>query len=323
MSSSNHLKNIAIVGATGRSGSYMVESLLAKNTFIITAITREESTAIPPQGLKVAKVNYSNHGSLVSALKAQDALVITLSTIAQNEQSALFRAAADANVPWILPNEWAPDTANEDLCRDVGPFQKLADFRKELESLGKSSWIGISCSFWYEWSLGIAPAYGFDIPNKQVTFFDDGTQKINTSTWAQVGRAVAGVLSLPIRAENGVKSDECLEHFRNKMVYISSFTVSQMDMFDSILRVTGDKASEWKVTHENSKERWAKGFEDMKKGDRMGFARYMYTRVFFPDGVGNFEKTRGLQNELLGLPHEDIDKATKVAIERSKTNPWA
>lgn len=48
--------------------------------------------------------------------------MITLSGFAPADtQEKLIRAAADAGVPWILPNEWAPDTANEDLVRDV-PF---------------------------------------------------------------------------------------------------------------------------------------------------------------------------------------------------------
>jgi hypothetical protein len=48
----------------------------------------------------------------------------------------------------------------------------------------------------------------------------------------------------------------------------------------------------------------------MQKGDRMGFARMIYTRVFFPDDCGNFEKTKGTINDLLGLLKENIGEAT-------------
>ena len=57
-------------------------------------------------------------------------------------------------------------------------------------------------------------------------------------------------------------------------------------------------------------------------GDRFGFVKQMYTRVFFPDDSGDYEKRRGLSNELLGLPNEAIDEATKAAIERQKTSPY-
>jgi hypothetical protein len=48
----------------------------------------------------------------------------------------------------------------------------------------------------------------------------------------------------------------------------------------------------------------------------------MYTRVFYPDGCGDFEHNKGTLNKVLDLPHEDIDEAIKVAIERSKASSW-
>ena len=41
----------------------------------------------------------------------------------------------------------------------------------------------------------------------------------------------------------------------------------------------------------------------------------MYTRVFYPDGGGDFEASRGLQNDVLGLPKEDLDEFTKIAVQ--------
>ena len=50
----------------------------------------------------------------------------------------------------------------------------------------------------------------------------------------------------------------------------------------------------------------------------------MYTRVFFPDGSGDFESNKGTLNAVLNLPVEDLDEATGRAIERAKTTtPWA
>ena len=164
---------------------------------------------------------------------------------------------------------------------------------------------------------GVPPSYGFDLANRTVTLFDDGDTKISTTTWPQVGRAVAALLSLPIQPE-GQDEEHSLAHFRNKLVYVSSFTLSQREMLDSVLRVTGTSIADWTVTKEPSNERYLCGIEDMKKGDRMGFARMMYSRVFYPDGNGDFEKRRGTSNTVLGLPKEDLDEATRVAIERSK-----
>lgn len=93
-------------------------------------------------------------------------------------------------------------------------------------------------------------------------------------------------------------------------------------MLESALRVTGTNKDEWKITKESSQDRYANGLEMMKQGQRVGFAKAMYTRVFFPDGCGNFEDNKGTLNSLLGLPKENIDEATKRAIERSKLPQW-
>jgi len=137
----------------------------------------------------------------------------------------------------------------------------------------------------------------------------------------QVGRAVAALLSLPIKPE-GSNKEACLENFKNQVVYINSFTVSQQDMLESAFRVTGTKKDDWTITKEPAQERYMSGIKEMKEGKRIGFAKMMYTRVFYPDGCGDFEHNKGTLNKVLDLPQEDIDEATKVAIERSKVPGW-
>lgn len=137
----------------------------------------------------------------------------------------------------------------------------------------------------------------------------------------QVGRAVAAILSLPIKAD-GSNGETCLEDLKNRVVYVNSFTVSQRDMLDSTLRVTETNEDDWTITREPSKERYLNGLEEIKEGKRIGFAKMMYTRVFFPDGCGDTEHNKGTLNQLLGLPEENIDEFTKVAIERSKGPKW-
>lgn len=300
----------------------MTRSLLETGKHTITALTRADSKSTLPSGVLSKQIDYDDHASIVSALQGQDALVITLSTFAPpGQQEKLLKAAADADVPWVLPNEWSPDSQHEGLLKDVYPFFHMPAARAKIEELGKSSWIAVSCGFWYEWSLAIPAAFGIDLAGKEATLFDEGTTKMTISTWPQVGRAVAALLSLPIQAEGG-DTERCLEHFRNKNVYVGSFTVSQKDMLESALRVTGTQLSDWKITQERAVERYEKAKEDMKKGDRMAFARQMYTRVFYPDDSGDFEKRLGLQNEMLGLPKEDMDEATRAAVKRQQESTW-
>ncbi|KAK3060912.1 hypothetical protein LTS18_007439, partial [Coniosporium uncinatum] len=138
---------------------------------------------------------------------------------------------------------------------------------------------------------------------------------INISTWPQVGRAVASLLSLPVSASGG--GGACLNDFRNGFVYISSFKLSQHEMLESVQRVTGTRPEDWKVSYVPVKEAYAAGNERMRKGDWSAMKDVGYGRTFFPDGSGNYEDSKGLHNDVLGLPKEDLDEFTKIAIEHS------
>ena len=102
----------------------MTEALLKTGKHTVTAITRVDSQNKLPEGVISKKVDYSKPETLVEALRGQDALVITLSGLTPKEtETQLINAAGEADVPWILPNEWSPDTANEELVKDMFLFQ--------------------------------------------------------------------------------------------------------------------------------------------------------------------------------------------------------
>ncbi|KAH8881884.1 hypothetical protein GQ53DRAFT_466018 [Thozetella sp. PMI_491] len=89
-------------------------------------------------------------------------------------------------------------------------------------------------------------------------------------------------------------------------------------MLDSALRVTGTQKRDWTITNESSKERYNAGLQEIQGVKRIGYVKMMYTRDFYPDGCGDFEKHKGTLSGLLGLPAENIDEATKLAMERAK-----
>jgi hypothetical protein len=93
-------------------------------------------------------------------------------------------------------------------------------------------------------------------------------------------------------------------------------------MFESLLRVTGTKPEDWTITKQSAEERLAEGLREMQEGKHSGFAKKLYSRVFLPDGFGDFEHNKGTLNGLLGLPKEDLDEATKVAVERAGLARW-
>jgi hypothetical protein len=294
-----------------------VEELLKTTKHKVTAITREDSTSKLADGVLVKKVNYDNQSSLIEALQGQDALIITMSVMASpDQQTKLIEAAAAANVPWILPNEFGGDPLDLEIGKDNFLGVSKAKYRDHIEKLGKSSWIAIACGFWYEFSLAGGPyRYGFDFKSRTVTLFDEGNVKINTSTWPQCGRAVASLLSLKVAPDSEDDKSLTLTDFKNKCAYISSFTISQNDMLESVLRVTGTDLKDWKVTKVSVREYYKSGVEELQKGNRIGFAKLLYSRNFFPESSGDFGATKGLHNDVLGLPKEDLDEFTKIAVQ--------
>ena len=81
----SHLKNIAIVGGAGQSGSPIVKSLLESGKFNVTAITRSESSSNFSPAVKVHKGSYASEEFLESALQGQEVLIIILGTTAPKD----------------------------------------------------------------------------------------------------------------------------------------------------------------------------------------------------------------------------------------------
>lgn len=129
-----YIKNVAIVGAGGNSGRFITKELLSTGKHTVTAITRHDSQSKMPKDVTIKKVDYDSQETLVEALRDQDALIITLSGRAAIDEieMKLVHAAEEAGVSWILRNEWGPDTANEELVKDVSVFQPKGMLRDDV-----------------------------------------------------------------------------------------------------------------------------------------------------------------------------------------------
>lgn len=301
----------------------MVEGLLENGKHLLTAITRLSSTSKLPEGVQVVRIDYGSDDdtALVEALRGQQALIITMSVTAPPDIiTKLIQGAAKAGVPYILPNWFGHDAANDSLCNDSMLSTVRDRILGEIKSLGVSSYLLLSCNFWYEFSLGGGPSrFGFDFQKRTLIMFDKGDVTINSSTWPQCGRAIANLLSLKELPDNETDSSPTLSQFRNGSIYISSFRLSQLDMFESVKRVTGTTDADWTITHESAKQRWKDGQAALKQGDWSAFTKMLYSRMFLPGSLdGDFETTRGLDNDLINLPVEDLDEATAVGIQMGK-----
>ncbi|RBR08302.1 hypothetical protein FVER53590_13196 [Fusarium verticillioides] len=309
----NSIERVAIVGAGGTVGSHITNALLQTGKHTITALTRLGSTSNLPNGTIVAPVDYNDESTLIAALNNQQFLIITMAPNAPKDtHSKIVQAAAKAGVPYIMPNGYAGDIEQVKLGEDtlLGPIAKVN--RDEIERLGMK-WITVCCGFWFDYSLaGGESRFGFDFDKKTLTLYDDGNVKNSTSTLAQVGRAVAKILSLKELPEDENDESLTVSSLFNRAVYLNSFVVNQRDLFESVKRVTGTSDADWIVTHESSKKRYEEGMLQVKRGDMSGFSKLLYARAFFPEDPSDLSAKA--QNELLGLPREDLDEATKDGI---------
>jgi hypothetical protein len=242
-------------------------------------------------------------------------LVITLSVAAPAKvHSMLVKAAGKAAVPYVMPNLYGGDIQNTAVMQESMNGKAYRERLADFEGI-ETSWIALVCGFWYEFGLALKkPFFGFDIPGRSVTFYDNGDTKIDVSTWNQCGRAVAGLLSLP---ESG--ASPCVSDWKNKPLYINSFKVSQRDMLDSLHRVLGTTDKDWTIDFEPTDQRFKRGLQELKAGNMSGFPTASYARIFYPNGDGDFSSKWGISNELLALPQEDLDGVTKSVVDMVKS----
>ena len=319
---SNYLKTVTIVGASGHVGLPIATSLLAHGKHIITALTRPTSTSTLPAGLHaVNRVDFSSIPSLTAALAGQDVLIVTLGVMTPADvQHRLIDAAIAVGVRYVMLNEWGIDIDDERLSKESGGGDaawKIREYATEKMKGGRTKWLALTNGSWYEHSLMIPGAFGFDFKEKRVTFYDVGRQRISVSTWRQCGEAVAGLLALKVEHENEDGDELSVSHFGNGPVYVSSFAVTQREIFGSVLRVMGDKESEWTVDFENSEERRQRGLELFKEGQfAKGHVLRLYARIFSPQGGADHEAK--VVNAELGLKGEVLDEATARAVELAK-----
>ncbi|KAH9895362.1 hypothetical protein F4778DRAFT_746445 [Xylariomycetidae sp. FL2044] len=315
----NHIKKVAIIGAGGQIGKFLTSAVLSTGKHEVTVIGRPNSTSSPPSGVQVKQVDYyNNEEETVQALQGQHVLIITMSVTAPRDTvQKLVRAAAKAEVPYVFPNWYGHDAANKPLCDDSLLTPMLDRTAGEVKRLGVSKALLLNCNFWYEFGVAGGPdRCGFDIKKRTLVLFDGGDVPINMSTFPQCGRAVASLLNLDTAS---------LSKFHDRGVYVSSFLLNQRDMFESVKRVTQTTDADWTITHESAEDRWRQGRAEVDKGNYSAYTRMLYSRLFIDNGEndGDYESRGLLDNELLGLPVEDLDAATAVAIHMAENEEVA
>ncbi|KFY35868.1 hypothetical protein V494_05520 [Pseudogymnoascus sp. VKM F-4513 (FW-928)] len=293
------IKNVIVIGASGNIGGAIFKGIVASNKFTVTVLTRPESTATYPAGIKTIQSDYSEQ-SLVDAFQGQDAVVSALGAAGLAEEIKIIDAAVKAGVKRFIPSEYGSNSKNEKATALIPFFGLKAQINahlKEQEAKGLT-WTGIAAGPMFDWGINMG-LVGFNIHTKEALIFDDGNRRFSTTNLSQLGNAVVAVLSKPAATAN-------------QYLYIDSFTASQNEILAALEAETGAK---WTVTTSTTDAAVAEGQALFAKGDFSGLLLLLKAN-FLGEGYGSdFTKDAKLSNELLGLPDQSLAITVKALVK--------
>lgn len=291
------IRNVAIVGADGLLGPFVVKALASSKKFNVTVLKRKSSSSQSdyPPGVQTASISDNFPvDELVTALKDIDAVVITVKGSLADLQTRLADAAAQAGVKHFIPADFGScDSQDQLACELVPLFQRKADVRKHLQNLVSQhpgfSWTSIVCGHFFD--MDCMDFLHMDLAARKADILDDGETRCSATTLPQVGTAVVKILE-----KSGLKEIE------NRVIYIQSFCASQNQIVRIFERTTGQS---WKVDRIDSdafvKKEKAKAEEE---GDESSENLVWVLGTLY----ANWEERDGFSNEVLGLKEEDLEK---------------
>ncbi|KAJ5083467.1 NAD(P)-binding protein [Penicillium angulare] len=289
-SKTRYMSKVVVAGASGNLGPSIIDQLL-KNGFDVTVLSRQSSSHIFPEGVKVRHVDYTSRDSLCSALAGKNAVVSALPTHALDCQTLLIEAAVAAGVQRFIPSEFGSDTTNPN-CALLPLFQNKILAHEMLKE--KATQCGLSYTIIYtgpflDWGM----KHGFmNIKGKFIDLYNNGDQIFSTTTLPSIGRAVCGVLMKPIET-------------RNRVVRVHDIATTQKRILSMAKRVTGPYG--WMVNKPSIEDMLSNSFTAYWQGmqDVDTTAGFIAAASWGRGYGGVFEQT---DNELLGIPmmSEDV-----------------
>jgi NAD(P)-dependent dehydrogenase (short-subunit alcohol dehydrogenase family) len=149
----SELKNVAVAGATGSIGPYIVQALV-KHGFNVTVLTRQASRAKFDPRVHIIPTDYSPE-SLKAALEGQDAVVAPFGFAGIALQPQLIEAAVLAGVKRFLPSEFGFSNAAVQSSALTPPPPNKITVMKLLEEKSKEipefSYTAVACGTFIDW----------------------------------------------------------------------------------------------------------------------------------------------------------------------------
>ncbi|PNP56320.1 hypothetical protein THARTR1_03845 [Trichoderma harzianum] len=245
------IRNVAVAGASGNIGSYVLKALLQAN-FNVTVLTRSQKPGAYDSKITVAEVDFTSVSSLTSALQNQDAIVSTVGKNGLEAQKLLIDAAIAAGVQRFIPSDYGVCTTSPKVL-GLPFYSTLATIRQYLAEKAATSALSytiVAIGSFLEYVL-MTPAV-VNFKDHSVALMDEGKNRISTSPLASIGTAIAGVFKNP-------------DETKNRVVYVSATILTQKQVFDIAKELKPEIT--WTVSNIKSSDILKEGLDAVASGD--------------------------------------------------------
>ncbi|CAG7560658.1 unnamed protein product [Fusarium equiseti] len=231
------LKNIAIVGGSGRVGAFITKALHQYNQVNLTVITRASSKVTDyPSPIKVIKVpDGYPQTEIVKAFRGKDAVILAVGFAGEHHLPSLARASVEAGVKRLIASGFGVDASNQAAAEVFPVAANKVAMIKDLKSLEQPgwSWTDVACGVFLDFCIQVG-FFGINPANKKAEIWDDGNAKFTATTREAIGQAVVGILNHP-------------EETHNRTVFISSTELSLNEILAEEQRLAGKDG--WDISY--------------------------------------------------------------------------
>lgn len=299
------IKNVALIGGTGTLGAPVLK-VLKRSQFDICILNRHSSKSVYP-GLKVITVpDDLDVDTVAQALRDNqiDALIITIAGSHVESQKKLIDASFKGGVKRVMPAEFGSCDSADEKTNEILPLMKgkkvvrdylvsLQDKKREGES-GNLTWTSLVTGHFFDYGLTCG-LLKFDVKGRKAYILDGGNIKFSGSNLEFIGNAVVKILEKPQETEN-------------KLLYVHSHYVTQLEVLAALEKVTGDK---FERIDESSEEELSKVRPKMLEGD---FDAREEVVAIWGVVASDWSKKEAFANELLGLQQDDLHETIEKVV---------
>ncbi|EMR65844.1 putative -like family protein [Eutypa lata UCREL1] len=301
------IKKVALIGATGNLGSELLEALVSSGSFDVTVIQRASSKSKPSvAGTLIPTKTVDDALSLASlqaAFAGQDAVVVSFPLRDHAAHLRIADAAAAAGVARVIPADYGSCDSGSARAQELVPlFKHKTAVRDRLQALAAENpgfaWTSLVNGHFFDWGLRQNFLH-FDLEARTADLLDGGVPRSSTATLGRIAEAVVRVLQ---------KADDA--RTKNRVLFVQSFCVSQLDVLGALERATGGK--EWKVNRYDAEEFIREHKIKADAGDKEAVEDLVFALGAID---GNWEEREGFAMDLLGLENEDLDEVVKRVVD--------